>query len=157
MIRLLPASTNSDYRGAISSAWFLGLTGAASLVTGLIHFGLPDGGAGVIAGIDLSQNGDTVIAAFSWIGALQIPYGVLLIVMALRFRPFVPLLLLLIVVERGLMAVDGWFLKGAGGHHPPEHFVNPVIVAAALVFLHLSLRRKRADVKPEGAHADCHG
>ena len=46
---LFPPSTNSDYRGATISAWFLMLVAMLEFVPGCIHFFLPDGGAGVIA------------------------------------------------------------------------------------------------------------
>lgn len=137
---LLPPSTNADYRGARVSAWFLTFAGVASLVPGLIHYFLPDGGAGVIAGMDLSSRRQTIITMFAWFGALQIPYALAQITISLRYRPLVPLFLALIVIERGLMALDGWLGKGAGGHHPPEHYASPVAAGLALLFLVLSLR-----------------
>lgn len=137
---LLPPSTNRAYRGAPASAWFLTLAGVMSLVPGLIHYFLPDGGAGVIAGMDLSTRRQTIITMFAWFGALQIPYALAQITISLRYRPLVPFFLALIVLERGLMAFDGWFGKGAGGHHPPEHYGSPVAAGLALVFLILSLR-----------------
>mgnify|MGYP000263991302 CR=1 FL=1 len=50
---LFPPSTNGDYHGAKVSAWFLVLASMLTIVPGLIHYGLPDGGAGVIGGVDL--------------------------------------------------------------------------------------------------------
>lgn len=138
---LFPASTNQDYRGEPVSAWFLMLAGMLEFIPGCIHYFLPDGGAGVIAGLDLSQNRTLVLAVFAWVGSIQIPMGLMLFLIGLRYRTFVPLGLLIVIVTRGLMSIDGWFLKGASnGHHPPEHFVSPVAVVLALVFLGLSLR-----------------
>ncbi|WP_304186758.1 hypothetical protein [Phenylobacterium aquaticum] len=139
---LLPDSTNRDYRGAAISAWFLVLMGIGTVAPGCIHYFLPDGGAGVIAHIDLGAQAHTIVAVFAWFGALQIPHGVAEVVIGLRYRPLTPLFLALIIVERGLMLLDGWFLKGAGGHHPPEHYASVVVVALTLVFLALSLRGK---------------
>jgi hypothetical protein len=140
---LFPPSTNSDYRGAAASAWFLMLVGLLEFIPGCIHFFLPDGGAGVIAGIDLSSSGSAIIAVFSWFGAMQIPFALMLFVIGLRYRTLVPLALLVVVIARGLMSIDGWFLKGAvNGHHPPEHFASPVTVALALIFLLLALRQR---------------
>jgi len=136
----LPAPTNGSYKGARSAVWFLGFSGVASLFTGLVHFGLPDGGAGVIAGLDLSLNGTTVIAAFAWFGALQIAHAIGVIVVAVRYQSLTPLFLLLTIIERGLMSLDAWFLKGSGGRHPPEHYINPLVCIIALAFLVLSLR-----------------
>ena len=138
---LLPPSTNADYRGHPAAAWFLTLVGVLSIIPGCIHYFLPDGGAGVIAGIDLSVRGATIIAVFAWLGALQIPHGIAQAVIGWRYRPLVPLFLALVIVERGLMAIDGWLLKGAGAaHHPPEHYASVVAVVLATIALWLSLR-----------------
>ncbi len=137
---ILPPSTNADFHGARIAAWFLVLVGILTVVPGCIHYFLPDGGAGVIAHLDLSTRRETIIAIFAWFGALQIPHGIAQIVIGLRYRSLVPLFLLLVIVERGLMTVDGWFLKGAGRHHPPEHFASPVVVALATICLILATR-----------------
>lgn len=138
---LLPPSTNTDYRGHPVAAWFLVLTGVLSIIPGSIHYFLPDGGAGVIAGIDLSTRATTIIAVFAWLGALQIPHGIAQVVIGARYRPLVPLFLLLVIIERGLMAIDGWLLKGANAdHHPPEHYASVLAVVLAAVALKASLR-----------------
>ncbi|MEY4249352.1 MAG: hypothetical protein RJA87_985 [Pseudomonadota bacterium] len=141
---ILPPSTNNDYRGSPLSAWFVVLTGVMSIIPGLIHYFLPDGGAGVIAHMDLSTRAETIFVLFAWFGALQIPHGIGQLIIGLRYRTLVPLMLVLVIIERGLMALDGWFLKGAGGHHPPEHYASPVAVVLSLIFLILSLRERRA-------------
>ena len=103
---LLSPMTNADYRGARSSAWFVMLAGMLEFIAGCIHYFLPDGGAGVIAGIDLSTQGQTIIAIFAWFGALQIPVALLIFIIGLRYRTLVPLALLAIIASRSLMAID---------------------------------------------------
>jgi hypothetical protein len=140
---LLPPSTNGDYRGHTGSAWFLMLAGILSIIPGCIHFFLPDGGAGVIAGIDLSTRATTIIAVFAWLGAMQIPHGIAQLVIGWRYQTLVPLFLALLIVERGLMAIDGWLLKGAAAaHHPPEHFASVIAVALAAIALYFSQPRR---------------
>jgi hypothetical protein len=137
---LLPPSTNAAYRGSPLAAWFLALAAVLTIVPGLIHYALPDGGAGVIAGIDLGVAGPTIIAIFAWYGALQIPFGLLLLAIALRYRSLVPLSLLLLVLQQALGAASAWFGKGSySGHHPPEHYASVIFVGLGLVFLILSL------------------
>jgi hypothetical protein len=139
---LLPASTNADYRGSPLAAWLMILTGVLSIIPGCIHFFLPDGGAGVIAGINLSTRATTIIAVFAWLGALQIPHGLAQFIIGWRYRPLVPLFLALVIVERGLMAWDGWLGKGAlAGHHPPEHYASVVAVLLASIGLWLAQPR----------------
>jgi hypothetical protein len=138
---LLPPSTNAAYAGARSAAWFLGLAAVLTLAPGLIHSFLPDGGAGVIAGLDMGDRKDLVIGVFRWEGATQLALGVCMLAVALRYRPLTPLFLLAVIIERGLMSLQAWVLTPpANGHHPPEHYASPVAVVLAAVFLVLSLR-----------------
>lgn len=145
---LFPPSTNAAYHGARSSTWFLALLGLNALGPGLIHYLLPDGGAGVIAGMNLANGfGKPIVAVFAWMGALQIPYGLLILAVALRYRALVPLLLALQIVQLALSAVAAWLTKGTlGGHHPPENYGVLVLLPLILVFFVLSLRR------PAGGH-----
>ncbi|NOT41573.1 MAG: hypothetical protein HOP13_13870 [Alphaproteobacteria bacterium] len=140
---LFPPSTNADYTGAPAAVWFLVLAALLGLVPGCIDFFLPDGGAGVIAGIDLSTRGETIIRIFAWFGALQIAMALLLLTIAARYRTLVPLGLVTIIISRGLMSHDAWLGKGADiVNRPPENYGSPVAVVLALVFLVLALRRR---------------
>ena len=140
---LFPPSTNDDYRGAKISAWFLMFVAVTEFIPGLIHYFLPGGGAGFIAGIDLSVRGATIVAVFAWFGAIQIPFALLLFVIGLRYRTLVPLGLMAVILARALAAIDGWFLKGAAtGHHPPEHYASTLTVVLGLIFLFLALRER---------------
>lgn len=140
---MFPPSTNSDYHGAPAAAWFLILAALLELVPGCIHFFLPDGGAGAIAGIDLSVQGPTIVRIFAWFGALQIAMALLLLVIGVRYRTLVPLGLVAIIVSRGLMSYDAWLGKGAEAmHRPPENYASPAAGVLAIVFLALALRRR---------------
>lgn len=143
---LSPASLNKLYRGSLASVWFLWLYGLLELVTGLVHFALSDGGAGVIAGLDLSQNKHTVVGVFAWMGSLQIAYGFGILAVAIWYRPLVPLFLSLGLIERVLMSVTAWVTKPSPtGHHPPEHYASVVLVPVLAVFLALALKSQPDD------------
>jgi hypothetical protein len=143
-MKLLPPSTNEDYRGAVVSARFLALSGGLTILAGSIHYFLPDGGSGIIAHVDLTTRADTIIAIFAWYGAMQIPFGILLLIIARRYRSFVPLALLLVIIMQALSAFSAWFWKGShGGHHPPEHYGSAIFVVLGVFFLILSLRDRR--------------
>lgn len=147
MASLLPPSTNSDYRGSRSAPWFLGLAAVGTLIPGLIHSFLPDGGAVVIARLDLGAQAELVRALFAWEGATQLALALGMLAVALRYQPLTPLFLALVIVERGLMSLQGWILlPPSSGHHPPEHFASPVAAGLAMLFLLLSLRER--DAKP---------
>jgi hypothetical protein len=142
---MLPPSTNGQYTGAPLAAYFLTLVGVLTVIPGLIHAFLPDGGAGVIAGLDLSKNGAAIIGAFAWAGATQIVWGVTLLVASLRYRSFVPPLLVLLLFERSLIALNLWLLKVPGnGHHPPGAYGTLVALPLLVAAFALSLRVRAA-------------
>lgn len=138
----LPASSNAHYAGAPLAAHFLTLVGVLTIGPGLIHTFLPDGGAGVIAGMDLSVNGAAIVGVFAWAGATQIVWGIALLVASLRYRTLVPPLFALLLLERSLIALNLWVLKApAGDHHrPPEAYATLVTLPLLLGALALSLR-----------------
>lgn len=146
-MRVLPPSTNDRYSGSILAAWFLTAFSLLTIVPGCIHSFAPDGGAGTIAGLDLSQNGRIIIALFAWAGATQIAFGSAALIVSLRYRELVPLMLALAIVERLLHALNAWVIRpAAAGHHPPEHYavlIGLPLLAAALA---LSLRDRVAAV-----------
>lgn len=143
---LLPPATNVAYHGSPLSAWFLALLGVASVAPGCIHYFLPDGGAHAIAGLDLGAQRATIIGAFAWMGATQIPYGLAQIAVAARYRTLTPLFLLLALIERTLGAVAAWITKAPpGAHHPPNHYGVVAALPLILIFLILSLRARSAD------------
>jgi hypothetical protein len=139
----LPASTNADYRGSILSPWFLALATLATLGPAIIHSFLPDGGAVLIAHLDLGDRGNLVLGLFRWEGATQLALGLAMAVVVVRYRSLTALFLALVAVERGLMSVQAWVFGPRGGHRPPEHYGSPVLALLALVFLALALKPRR--------------
>ena len=117
-MRPFPPSTNDAYSGSTLSAHFLTLFSVLTIVPGCIHTFAPDGGAGTIAGLDLSQNGRVIIAIFAWAGATQIAFGLAALIVSLRYRSLVPLMLGLAIVERALHALNAWVIKSAGSRAP---------------------------------------
>jgi hypothetical protein len=141
----LPSSTNAQYAGAPIAAHFLTLVGVLTILPGLIHTFLPDGGAGVIAGLDLSVNGAIVIGVFAWAGATQIVWGTALLVASRRYRSLVPPLLVLVAIERALIALNIWVLKTSpSGHRPPEAYATLISLPLLLAAIALSVRDGRS-------------
>jgi hypothetical protein len=143
-VSLLPPSTNDAYRGMKLAARGLIFLAAGTIIPALIHIGLPDGGAGVIAGLDLTQGGATTISLFAWAGTTQLVWGLMLLAISVRYRSLVPLALTLLVIERMVHTWNMWGPKGAhlvGGHHPPEAWVTLGSVPVLAILLALSLRR----------------
>jgi hypothetical protein len=139
----LPPSTNADFRGARIAVWFLGLLAILTLAPACIHSFAPDGGASGIAHLDMGDRRDLVVGVFRWEGATQMALGLGMLAVAVRYQTLTPLFLALAIVERGLMALQGWVIAPpASGHHPPEHYASLVAVPVTLICLLLALRRR---------------
>lgn len=144
-MRVFPPSTNDAYSGSLLSAYFLVLLSVLTIIPGCIHEFASDGGAGSIAGLDLSRHGRVIVALFAWAGATQIAFGTATLVVALRYRSLVPLMLALVIVERSLHALNAWVLKGGEPtHHPPEHYAVLVGLPLLIAAFVLSLRDRTA-------------
>lgn len=149
MSRLLPPSTNAQYAGSPRGPQILALLAVLTIVPAGIHSLLPDGGAGVIAGLDLASCRQLVVALFHWAGATQLVFGIVMLLAATRYRSFVPGVLVLLLVERGLHALHFWGgPPPASGHRPPEHYALLVGVPLIAVALALSLRGVAAATSP---------
>ena len=150
---LLPPTTNDRYLGARASAWFLGLAALLTIGPALVHSFLPDGGAQTIAGLELGGAREVVIGVFRWEGATQLALGLAMLAVAVRYRTLVPLFLCLLILEHGLMALQGWVLSPpSNGRHPPGHYGSLAAVPLAALFLALALRPARRVVGVTGAN-----
>ena len=146
-LALLPVSTNKDYRGSPWASMFLGLLGLLTIGPGVIHYFLPDGGAGVIAGLDLSDTAGgrpAIVGVFAWEGATQLAFGAAMAIVAWRYRTLVALFLLLSLIETALQAAAEWLFKpGAPDHHPPGSYGVLIAMPIIVLMLVLSLLPQR--------------
>jgi len=139
----LPPSTNADYRGARIAVWFLGLAAILTLAPALIHSFAPDGGATGIAHLDMGDRRDLVVGVFRWEGATQMALGLAMLAVAIRYQTLAAFFLSLVIVEHGLIALQGWVLAPpVSGHHPPGHYGSLVAPPLALLFMILAMRRR---------------
>jgi hypothetical protein len=128
-----------SYSGHVASLVFLGLCGVLTVVPGLIHHFLRDGGAESIAGLALGEQRELVIGVFGWLGATQISWGLLMLSVALHYQMLAPLLLLLILLERSLLVLRWWVRERGARHRPPEHYASLVMLPFGVLFLVLAL------------------
>lgn len=116
------------------------LYGLARITTGAWHMFAPDGGAGTIAGIDLSFDGAALIAVFAWAGASQFALGLLGVHVALAAKSLTAPFLLVGAVEQGLIILNAWILKpvvqSTGAVMPPATYVG---IAACLTLMAASV------------------
>ena len=136
--RLFPPST--IYTGPKIPFYFLILIAVVSTVRSLIHMFFPDGGAGVIAGIDVSvQGGANIIAMFGQWGASQLLLALLYWIVILRYRSLTPLMLLVIVVEQLLRLGVGQIKHLVIATPPPGAIGSELILPVAVIALFWSL------------------
>jgi hypothetical protein len=140
----LPEGTNGAYRGSPWAWRLLILLGVVNLVRGSIHFFADDGGAGRIAGIDLSQGGDVIVMLFAIMGLDQITWGAIDLYVALRQRAFAPLVLAITLAKQAVSAIVIWLYKPLSVPAPGKYGAVLTLPLLALG-LWLSLRpRTRA-------------
>lgn len=136
---LLPAQPGK-FAGPASAWWFAALYLTVISVRSLIHVFAPDGGANRIATIDTSvAGGPNIIALFGQWGAIQLLLAALLWVLLVRYPGFVPLLLLVFLLEPFTRSLAGHLKPFATMGTAPGAALNWMVVPVVLVALWLSL------------------
>ncbi len=137
---MLPATADNVIRGSKLPFYALALIAAIGTVRSGIHLFSPDGGAGSIAGMDLTLAGaEGIIFSFALWGSAQLILAVLQWVVVLRYRSLVPLMW---VVQ--LLEILGRMLVGAikpvtFSHTPPGAIGNYVYLALSMAMIGLAL------------------
>jgi hypothetical protein len=138
-VPLLPPPDN-DYRGSPVALWLLWLLVAVNAFRGCVHFLTEDSGAGRIAGIDLSQNGAVIVHMLAVIGIDQLVWGAIQAAVALRWRRWIPLVLVITLVKQALGAFTLWVWKELPVAAPGKYGALAMLPLVALAFW-LSLPR----------------
>ena len=141
---LLPA-TPTHFDGPAYAWWFAAAYLAALTIRSLIHVLAPDGGAGSIATIDVAvEGGANIVAMFGQWGAIQLLLAALLWVLLLRYRGFVPLVLLVFLVEPLLREISGRLKPVETLGTAPGAALNWAVVPVLAIVFWRSLRSRRA-------------
>jgi hypothetical protein len=141
---ILPENANNNYQGSrIAPVVFL-LIALVGIVRSCIHLLAPDGGAGTIAGMDLSVAGaQGIIFAFSLWGSAQLLYAFMQLVVYFKYKTLIPLMYILIIVETLLRVLVGYIKPVHFAHTPPGAYGNYIILPLAILMLFLSLQERR--------------
>jgi len=115
-----------------------------SMIRSLIHIFAPDGGAGSIAGIDLTVTGaQGIVFAFGLWGSSQFLMSLFKLLVIIRYRSLIPLMYLFVILEIILRIIIGGIKPVEFQHIPPGAIGNWVILPlAALMFTLCFIRRK---------------
>jgi len=137
---LLPAKIDNTIRGSQIPFYVFALYAVVSLVRSCIHLLAPDGGAGSIAGMDLSVAGaDGIVFAFALWGSSQLILAVIQLLVVFRYRSFVPFMYLMLMLEVLLRELVGKTKPVTFAHTPPGAVGNQLILPLAALMLGLSL------------------
>jgi hypothetical protein len=137
---LLPAKIDNTIRGSRIPFYVFALYAIVSLVRSCIHLLAPDGGAGSIAGMDLSLAGaDGIIFAFALWGSSQLILAVMQLLVVFRYRSFVPFMYLMLMLEVLLRELVGKTKPVTFADTPPGAIGNQLILPLAALMLGLSL------------------
>lgn len=137
---LLPAKIDNTIHGIKLSYYVFAIYAVLSTVRSVIHLLAPDGGAGSIAGLDLSVAGaDGIIFAFALWGSSQLLFAIIQLLVVLRYRSLVPLMYLMLILEVLLRQLVGMMKPVTFAHTPPGAIGNQLVLLLAMFMLVLAL------------------
>ena len=143
---LLPAKADNTVRGSKLPFYVFILIAAIGIVRSCIHIFSPDGGAGSIAGMDLSVSGaNEVIFAFALWGTAQLIYALLQWVVILRYRSLISLMWLVQIFETLGRMLPGRIKPVTFAHTPPGAYQNYIYLILAVLMLALALWSSQRD------------
>jgi hypothetical protein len=137
---LLPAKADNTIRGWKFPLYIFILIAVISTVRSFIHLLSPDGGAGSIAGMDLSVAGASeIIFAFALWGSSQLLMSIIQLLVIFRYRSLIPFMYLMLILEILLRELVGNMKPVTFAHTPPGAVGNQIMLPLAILMLALSL------------------
>jgi hypothetical protein len=137
---LLPAKIDNVIRGTKIPFYIFALYAIVSTVRSCIHLLSPDGGAGTIAGMDLSVAGaEGIIFAFALWGSSQLLFALIQLLAVIRYRSLIPFMWLMLALEVLLRELVGKMKPVIFAHTPPGAIGNQIILPLAALMVVLSV------------------
>ena len=139
--RLFPP-VDQEYVGPSVPFYVLVLIAFVSTARSVVHVLAPDGGAGVIAGIDVGvQGGANIIALFGQWGAVQLILALFQWLAILRYRFLVPAMLGVVAIEQLLRLAVGQLKPLEISSPPPGAIGSELVLPLAVIAVLWSLCR----------------
>lgn len=144
--KILPAVADNHYRGRKIALWFFYLITAVTIGRSLIHMLKNDGGAQSIATIPLDTYTEagaaTVILIFSYWGLSQLMFGIIQLMVALKYKSLIPLMYLMLILEwGGRFLISLWKPIETTGQ-APAGIGNMILPIVCLLMFFLSIKEK---------------
>ncbi len=141
---LLPRVADNTIQGIKFPFYLFTLLAIVSTVRSCIHLLAPDGGAGSIAGMDLTVAGaGGIIFSFALWGSAQLIYAFIQLAVAFRYRSLVPAMYLLLFVETLLRMLVGHMKPVTFAHTPPGAYANYVALPVAVLMIAVSFATRK--------------
>lgn len=135
-----PQPAENKIRGSKIPFYFLIAVALIGTVRSLIHLFAADGGAGSIAGLDLTVSGaNEVIFAFALWGSSQLILALLQWLVIWRYRSLVPIMWEIQLLEIGGRMLVGRVKPVTFSHTPPGAISNFVYLALCVIMLAIIL------------------
>jgi hypothetical protein len=137
---ILPKTIDNSIRGSKIPFFVFAMYAILSTVRSCIHIFSADGGAGSIAGLDLTISGaDGIIFAFALWGSSQLLFAIIQLIVVLRYRALVPLMYLMLILEIILRQLVGIMKPVTFAHTPPGAIGNQLLLPLAIIMLILTV------------------
>jgi hypothetical protein len=137
---ILPARVDNTIRGVKLPFYVFCLLALISTARSCIHLLSPDGGAGTIAGMDLTVAGaGGIIFAFGLWGSSQLLFAIIQLLVVFRYKSLVPLMYLMLILEILLRELVGVIKPVIFAQPPPGEIGNQIVLPLAGVMLILTL------------------
>jgi hypothetical protein len=149
---LLPDKIDNTIRGWKLPFYIFALYTMISTIRSFIHLLSPDGGAGSIAGMDLSVAGaDGIIFSFALWGSSQLLLSIIQWLVVVRYRSLIPFMWLMLILEVLLRELVGAMRPVTFAHTPPGALGNQLFLPLAALMLGLSLWSGKRLQSPRGS------
>lgn len=137
---ILPKTIGNSIQGIKFPFYVFALYAILSTARSCIHIFSPDGGAGSIAGLDLTVSGaDGILFAFALWGSSQLLLSIIQLIVVIRYRALVPLMYLMLILEILLRQLVGFLKPVTFAHTPPGAIGNQLILPLAIIMLVISV------------------
>jgi len=144
MEAIFPKQIDNDYKGSRIAAYVFLLLAIVGTLRSCVHIFAPDGGAGSIAGMDLTVAGaNNIIFSFALWGSNQLLVAIIQLVVFFRYKRLIPMMYLLLVLEILLRMLVGQLKPPVFAHIPPGQIGNYIVLPLSLVMFYLSINTSK--------------
>ncbi len=144
---LFPMNIDNEYKGNKAPLYLFYLVIPYTIIRSLTHMFSPDGGAQSIATIPLhsfTENAsDTIIHLFAEWGLSQLLFGLLYIVVLIKYKSLIPLMYLFLIIEYSTRLFLGFYKPFELAGDAPGGIGNYFLVPLFIVMFILSIKNYR--------------